>query len=79
MAQKNFLEFSRSRNSLTYNKGENKMTKFKYEKIDTTFKSKNYTGDEIVVKDAMKYEYEFLKDHIEIGKIYLTKQEKEIW
>ena len=55
------------------------MKKFNFEKIDTTFKSKNYTGDEIVVKDAMKYEYEFLKDHIEVDKIYLTDQEKEIW
>ena len=54
------------------NNNEDKMKKFNFEKIDTTFKSKNYTGDEIVVKDAMKYEYEFLKDHIEIGKIYLT-------
>ena len=61
------------------NNNEDKMKKFNFEKIDTTFKSKNYTGDEIVVKDAMKYEYEFLKDHIEIGKIYLTDQEKEIW
>lgn len=61
------------------NNNEDKMKKFNYEKIDTTFKSKNYTGDEIVVKDAMKYEYEFLKDHIEVDKIYLTDQEKEIW
>ena len=61
------------------NNNEDKMKKFNFEKIDTTFKSKNYTGDEIVVKDAMKYEYEFLKDHIEIDKIYLTDQEKEIW
>lgn len=61
------------------NNNEDKMKKFNFEKIDTTFKSKNYTGDEIVVKDAMKYEYEFLKDHIEVDKIYLTDQEKEIW
>ena len=61
------------------NNNEDKMKKFNFEKIDTTFKSKNYTGDEIVVKDAMKYEYEFLKDHIEVDKIYLTVQEKEIW
>lgn len=54
------------------------MTKFKFEKIDTTYKSKNYTGDEIII-DTMKYEYEFLKDHIEVNKIYLTEQEKEIW
>ena len=61
------------------NNNEDKMKKFNFEKIDTTFKSKNYTGDEIVVKDAMKYEYEFLKDHTEVDKIYLTDQEKEIW
>ena len=61
------------------NNNEDKMKKFNFEKIDTTFKSKNYTGDEIVVKQAMKYEYEFLKDHIEVDKIYLTDQEKEIW
>ena len=61
------------------NNNEDKMKKFNYEKIDTTFKSEKYTGDEIVVKDAMKYEYEFLKDHIEVDKIYLTDQEKEIW
>ena len=61
------------------NNNEDKMTKFKFEKIDTTFKSKNYTGDEFVDKGAMVYEYEFLKDHIEKGKIYLTDQEKEIW
>ena len=61
------------------NNNEDKMKKFNFEKIDTTFKSKNYTGDEIVVKDAMKYEYEFLKDYIEVDKIYLTDQEKEIW
>lgn len=61
------------------NNNEDKMKKFNFEKIDTTYKSKNYTGDEIVVKQAMKYEYEFLKDHIEVGKIYLTDQEKEIW
>ena len=61
------------------NNNEDKMKKFNFEKIDITYKSKNYTGDEIVVKDAMKYEYEFLKDHIEVDKIYLTDQEKEIW
>ena len=61
------------------NNNEDKMKKFNYEKIDTTFKSEKYTGDEICIKQAMKYEYEFLKDHIEVGKIYLTDQEKEIW
>ena len=61
------------------NNNEDKMKKFNFEKIDTTFKSEKYTGDEIVIKQAMKYEYEFLKDHIEVDKIYLTDQEKEIW
>ena len=56
------------------------MTKFKFKKIDTTFNGRGrWTGDEIVVDKAMVYEYEFLKDHIEKGKIYLTDQEKEIW
>tara|TARA_R100000479_G_C6315580_1_gene175686 strand:- start:74 stop:706 length:633 start_codon:yes stop_codon:yes gene_type:complete len=61
------------------NNNEDKMTKFNFEKIDTTFKSDTYTGDELVDKNSMVYEYEFLKDHIEKGKIYLTDQEKEIW
>lgn len=61
------------------NNNEDKMTKFNFEKIDTTFKSDTYTGDEFAVEQAMVYEYEFLKDHIVKGKIYLTDQEKEIW